>query len=148
MKWTNNIIINTTIENVWTVLTTEEYSSQTMPNVVESKLIEDKGDVKIYQDTYKEGNRAETYLLTLTTLSNTNTHKKQQFEFTIANMIATKGTYELEAIDENTTSFTYSGENKGANFIGKIMMTLAKLFASDKESREYTERVKACAEKL
>ncbi|WQI97471.1 SRPBCC family protein, partial [Rossellomorea vietnamensis] len=44
--------------------------------------------------------------------------------FTLAKAFEIEAAFTLHKIDENQTKFIYQGENKGLNFLGKVLLKL------------------------
>lgn len=148
MAWNKTIELNANIEDVWTLFSEENYKT-IMPQVVSHDLMsEDKeSKTKVYEEVYREGKREEKYLLTEILVEDTESIKHSTFSFTIANMIYSEGSFYLEAVDDKTTKFTYSGDNQGKNFFMKMMLKMASKKNDEKVVNEFMNRVKEEAEK-
>ena len=140
MAWNKTIEINENIEKVWSLFNEDNYK-KIMPQVVSHKLVSEDGNTKVYEEVYREGKREETYLLTEVLEQDTTDVKHSTFSFTIANMIESEGSFLLEKIDDQSTKFTYSGDNQGKNFFMKMMLKLASKKNDEKVVNEFMERV-------
>ncbi|GAB7390864.1 hypothetical protein [Lactococcus garvieae] len=149
MEWKDSIVIKANIDKVWRILNDETYLKEIKPQVVQSILIPEKsqGNIKVYNEMYQEGKRQESYELTLITEENIEELKKQSFNFIIANTIESTGYFSLKKGDEKTTIFTYSGLNKGVNFIGKILLKISKKSRNDNIVTDFLNKVKEVAER-
>ncbi|ASE35710.1 SRPBCC family protein [Mammaliicoccus sciuri] len=127
------IIIPTNIENVWSLFDLENIK-RIMPQIVDMKVINKTENVvgSTYEQTYKEGKRIMKYVVTDLEYTNTSNYKHNRSGFQLGKMFDIEADYILEKINENETKFTYSGQNKGLNFIGKIMLILMPKKQNDK----------------
>lgn len=144
MKFETNTIINAPIETVWDILNSRADLKLLDEKIISSTLISDTGKTKTYEETYAEGNKQETYIITVTTLRDDDI-KHQKFDFVIANSIKVTGEFKLTS-NNNTTTFTYSGTNSGVNILGKIMIFTMGIFQSKKLNEEFVIKVKQLAE--
>ncbi len=144
-QWTKDIEINAPIEQVWVLFdSTPENLQKIMPQVVEHKPIKITEEMvgSIYRQKYKEGKRIEEYDVETLEYSNTQNKKKLNVGFTLANMFEITALYELNKINDNKTSFTYTVTNRPL----KWFVTLFLLFATEKVVIKFLERVKNVAE--
>lgn len=143
MAWNKTITLNASLEDVWTLFNEDNYQ-RIMPQVISHKLVSENKETntKVYEEVYREGNREEKYLLTEIIEEDNDRIKHKTFSFTIANMIYSEGIFYLEAIDDQTTQFTYSGDNQGKNFFMKIMLKLASKKNDEKVVLEFLDRLK------
>lgn len=125
ITWHEERIIPVNIEKVWHLFELENIQ-RIMPNVVENKVIEQKEGVvgSTYQQKYKEGKRIETYIVEDLEYENTPEKKHNKIGFTLAKAFEIEAAFTLHKIDENQTKFIYQGENKGLNFLGKVLLKL------------------------
>lgn len=144
-QWTKDIEINAPIEQVWVLFdSTLENMQKIMPQVVEHKPIKITEEMvgSVYRQKYKEGKRIEEYDVETLEYSNTQNKKKLKVGFTLANMFEITALYELNKINDNKTSFTYTVTNRPL----KWFVTLFLLFATEKVVIKFLERVKNVAE--
>lgn len=148
MNWERKINIHANIETVWQLFT-EESMQRIMPQVVAHKLISTDPATKtsIYEETYAEGKREETYLLTEVIRLDTPTEKHKSFDFTIAKMIHSMGEFYLKQLSDSETLFIYRGQNEGLNFLGKTMLKMGSQKKNDAVVENFITRVKEEAEK-
>ncbi|QIK69583.1 SRPBCC family protein [Erysipelothrix sp. HDW6C] len=147
MEWKKKTTIEAPIEKVWRLFNEENYM-RIMPQVVAYKKIssDPKTRTTIYEETYREGKREETYELTEVIEIDTETEKLRRFSFTVANAIVSKGSFHLKRIDENRTEFIYSGSNVGKNLFFKFVLRLSSKKANEKVVVDFMNRVKAEAQ--
>ncbi|PEJ34186.1 hypothetical protein CN689_08560 [Peribacillus butanolivorans] len=144
-KWTKEIEINAPIEQVWKFLDgSVENMQQIMPQVVEQKPIKITEEVvgSVYRQKYREGKRTEEYDIETLEYSNATNEKKLKVGFTLAEMFEITAFYELNKINDNKTSFTYTVTNRPLKWFVKLFL----LFATDKVVVEFLDRVKKVAE--
>lgn len=148
ISWDQSIEINASIENIWALLQSEE-KQRIMPQVVHTKLLEadEVNNVFTYEQTYQEGKRQESYLLTEQILINTDNKKTKNFEFTISDVIHTNATFSLTKLSNNKTVFHYKGTNTGKSFLGKMMLKMASNTRNDKTVQDFLLLVKSESEK-
>lgn len=148
MGWERKIKIEAPIETVW-ALFTEANMNRIMPQVVAHKLIstDDSTNTSVYEETYAEGSREETYLLTEIIHLDTPAEKRKTFDFTIAKMIHSSGEFHLKKGNDRQTEFIYSGKNEGVNFLGKTMLKMASNKKNEAVVESFVHLVKQEAEK-
>ncbi|GGI65438.1 MULTISPECIES: SRPBCC family protein [Enterococcus] len=148
MSWESEMTIHANIETVWQLFT-EENMQRIMPQVVAHKLVSTDPITRtnIYEETYAEGKREETYLLTEIILLDTPTEKHKSFDFTIAKMIHSMGEFQLKKITDTETLFIYRGKNEGVNFLGKTMLKIGSQKKNDEVVENFVQLVKKEAEK-
>lgn len=144
ITWYEERVISVNIEKIWRLFDLENIQ-RIMPNVIEHKVLEKKEGVvgSTYQQKYKEGKRVETYIVEDVEYENTDHKKHNKSKFTLAKMFDVEVSFTLIKIDENQTRFIYQGQNKGANFFGKILLKLASLKSNDKVVKEFMDLVEA-----
>lgn len=144
-QWTKDTEIHAAIEQIWKLFNGSlEDMQKIMPQVVENKLITDTENHvgAVYLQTYKEGNRTQTYEVKTLEYMDTPEHKLIKVGFTIANMFEITARYELKKLDENKTWFQYTTTNHPLKWFIKIFL----VFASDKIVVQFVDRVKRVAE--
>ncbi|BCB02693.1 SRPBCC family protein [Bacillus sp. KH172YL63] len=142
ITWHEERIIPVNIEKVWHLFELENIQ-RIMPNVVENKVLEQKEGVvgSTYQQKYKEGKRIETYIVEDLEYENTPEKKHNKIGFTLAKAFDIKAEFTLHKIDEHQTRFIYKGENKGLNFLGKVLLKLGGEKNNHKVVTEFMDRV-------
>lgn len=125
IQWKEELIIQENIEKVWSLFS-EENIQRIMPKVIENKLIhKEEGEVgSKYQQKYKEGKRVETYIVETLGYENTDKKKHKKIGFILAKAFKINLSFTLEKIDDIHTRFIYEGQNKGVNFVGRVMLKL------------------------
>ena len=126
IQWKEDIVINENIEKVWSLFL-DKNIKKIMPKVEEHNLIE-KNENEVgakHQQSYREGKRVESYIVETLAYEDTESYKKKQIHFVLANAFETNLTFILEKIDDTHTKFIYEGTNAGVNFIGRAMLKLA-----------------------
>lgn len=149
IQWSEDSIIETNIEKVWSLFL-DKNIQKIMPKVEEHILIENNENEigAKHQQSYREGKRVETYIVNTLDYVDTETSKKKQISFVLANAFETNLTFKLEKIDENHTKLTYEGSNKGVNFVGRAMLKLGNKKGAMKVVEEFLQRVKQEAMKI
>ena len=148
IKWHEERVIPVNIETVWQLFELENIQ-RIMPNVVENKVLEQREGVvgSTYQQKYKEGKRIETYIVEDLEYENTPEKKHNKIGFTLAKAFEIEAAFTLIKIDENQTRFIYQGENKGLNFLGKVLLKLGGEKNNQKVVTEFMDRVETEAMK-
>ncbi|MGO4886385.1 SRPBCC family protein [Anaerobacillus sp. MEB173] len=144
-KWTKDIEIDASIEQVWTFLDSSlENMQQIMPQVVEHKPVNVTEEVvgSVYRQKYKEGKRTEEYDVETLEYINGTDEKKLKVGFTLANMFEITALYELKKINDTKTFFRYTVTNRPLKWFVKLFL----LFATEKVVVQFLERVKHVAE--
>ncbi|MBV7509414.1 SRPBCC family protein [Bacillus sp. sid0103] len=144
-EWMKEIEINAPIDQVWKLLDgTLEEMQKIMPQVVDHQAVKvtTEGVGSIYRQRYKEGKRIEEYDVETLEYVNTPAKKKLKVGFTLAKMFEITALYELSAINEQKTLFTYTCTNKPLKGFLKLFL----FFASDKIVVQFCERVKKVTE--
>lgn len=144
-QWTKDIEINAPIDTVWGLLDGSlEDMQRIMPQVVDHQPVKvtDEGVGSIYRQKYKEGKRVEEYDVETLEFENAPDKKKLKIGFTLAKMFEITALYELKAINEQKTHFSYTCTNRPL----KAFLKLFLFFASDKIVVQFCERVKKVAE--
>ena len=87
LTWNKEIIINAPIETVWKLFDLDQIQ-RIMPNIVENKPLNITEGVvgSTYEQTYREGKRTQTYIVTDLEYENTAHKKHNKTEFTLAKM--------------------------------------------------------------
>ena len=148
IKWHEERVIPVNIETIWQLFELENIQ-RIMPNVVENKVLEQREGVvgSTYQQKYKEGKRIETYIVEDLEYENTPEKKHNKIGFTLAKAFEIEAAFTLIKIDENQTRFIYQGENKGLNFLGKVLLKLGGEKNNQKVVTEFMDRVETEAMK-
>ncbi|MEG9295473.1 SRPBCC family protein [Mangrovibacillus sp. Mu-81] len=144
IKWNEERIIPVNIEEIWNLFKLENIQ-RIMPNVVENKVLEQKEGVvgtKI-QQKYKEGKRIETYIVEDLEYDNMPKKKHNKIGFTLAKAFEIEASFTLVKIDEEETNFIYSGQNKGLNFLGKVLLKLGGERNNNKVVTDFMDRVES-----
>jgi hypothetical protein len=144
IKWNEERIIPVNIEEIWNLFKLENIQ-RIMPNVVENKVLEQKEGVvgtKI-QQKYKEGKRIETYIVEDLEYDNMPEKKHNKIGFTLAKAFEIEASFTLVKIDEEETNFIYSGQNKGLNFLGKVLLKLGGERNNNKVVTDFMDRVES-----
>ncbi len=142
IKWHEERIIPVNIETIWHLFELENIQ-RIMPNVVENKVLEQKEGVvgSTYQQKYKEGKRIETYIVEDLEYENTPLKKHNKIGFTLAKAFEIEASFTLHKIGKDQTKFIYQGENKGLNFLGKVLLKLGGEKNNNKVVTEFMDRV-------
>lgn len=149
MKWEKEIEIEAPIETVWNLFD-EAHPQRVMPKVDTNEWIVKNEPLtgSSYKQTYREGKRTESYLVTISEHIDEPDHKKKTIQFILANLFETKLTFAMEKVTESQTRFRYIGSNEGINFTGKMMLKLGKKQENGGPVvEEFIQRVKREAEK-
>ncbi|TMU85204.1 SRPBCC family protein [Bacillus sp. BHET2] len=148
INWHEERIIPVNIETIWHLFEIENIQ-RIMPNVVENKVLEQKEGVvgSTYQQKYKEGKRIETYIVEDLEYENTPEKKHNKIGFTLAKAFEIETEFTFYKIDENQTRFIYKGENRGVNFLGKVLLKLGGEKNNNKVVTDFMDRVESEAMK-
>ncbi|WP_404450623.1 SRPBCC family protein [Virgibacillus necropolis] len=143
IQWSKEIMIPTDIETVWELFDGEQIQ-RIMPNVVEHKPIEIKEGVigSTYQQTYQEGKRKETYVVTIIEYENTDQRKHEKIEFVLAKAFKIQTTFTLLKENDQQTTLIYSGQNEGINFLGRAMLKLGGKKNNEKVVNDFVNLVR------
>jgi hypothetical protein len=142
IKWYEEKIIPVNIETIWTLFELENIQ-RIMPNVIENKVLERKEGVvgSTYQQKYKEGKRVETYIVEDLEYENTPDKKHNKSGFTLAKAFEIEVAFTLIKLNENETKFIYQGQNKGVNFLGKVLLKMGGEKNNNKVVMDFMELV-------
>jgi len=142
LTWSKEIIIDANIETIWNLFEVDNIQ-RIMPQVIEHKVIEGRiGEVGTkYRQKYQEGKRIETYIVEDLEHEDLPDKKHHRIGFVLAKMFEIEAAYTLVKIDEETTSFVYSGQNKGLNFVSKTLLIIGGMKNNEKIVLEFMERV-------
>lgn len=149
MKWDRAIEIEAPIEVVWNLFD-ESHPERIMPKVDSNEWIVQNDPLtgSSYKQTYREGKRTESYLVTITEFKDEPEHKVKAIQFVLAKVFETTLTFEMKKLSESSTHFRYIGSNEGINFVGKSMLKLGKKQDNGGPVvEEFVNRVKREAEK-
>lgn len=143
LTWHKEITIQAPIETVWNLFELDQIQ-RIMPNVVEHKPLEIKEGVigSTYQQTYKEGKRTETYIVTDIEHENTPDKKHNKVEFSLAKVFKVQAGFTLIKVDDETTRFIYTGQNEGLNFLGRLLTKFAPKKQNEKVVNDFVELVR------
>ena len=144
LTWKKEIVIPASIETVWQLFQLDQIQ-RIMPNVVEHKPLEIKEGVvgSTYLQTYQEGKRKETYIVTDLEYENTEQKKHSKIAFTLAKAFNIEASFTLIKIDDQSTRFIYSGKNEGTNFLWRMLTQLGGKKSNEKVVNDFVELVKA-----
>ncbi|MEK3886158.1 SRPBCC family protein [Bacillus sp. FSL K6-3431] len=142
IKWSKEITIPTNIETVWRLFDLDQIQ-RIMPNVIEHKPMEIKEGVvgSTYQQTYQEGKRKETYIVTDLEYENTNQKKHKKIEFILAKAFRIQTSFTLVKEADQRTKFIYSGQNEGINFLGRSLIKLGGTKNNEKVVNDFVKLV-------
>lgn len=148
LSWDQSIEIQASIEKIWSLLQSEDRQT-IMPGVVNTKLIQadETANIYLYEQTYQEGKRQETYELTEQILLDTPQQKRKTFAFTIGGMIHTEAVFDLMKLTNERTVFHYSGTNTGESFLGRMMLKMASNAKNDQTVEKFLHLMKQESEK-
>ncbi|WP_342527823.1 SRPBCC family protein [Chryseomicrobium sp. FSL W7-1435] len=149
MKWDCSIDINAPIEIVWDLFD-ERHPKRIMPKVDSNEWIVQNEPLtgSSYKQTYREGKRTETYLVTITEFKDEPEEKTKSIQFVLANLFETNLTFEMQKLADSRTQFRYVGSNEGINLMAKTMLKLGKKQENGGPVvAEFMDRVKQEAEK-
>ncbi|HEU4962248.1 MAG TPA: SRPBCC family protein [Bacilli bacterium] len=149
IHWNESITIAASIETVWSLFA-DKNIRRIMPKVDEHVLIEKtEGEVGAkHRQSYREGNRVETYIVETLAYEDREDEKRKQIHFLLANMFETTLTFTLRKIDDTHTSLTYEGQNEGVNFAAKAMLKLSPKKSNDKVIQDFLRLVEQEATKV
>ncbi|WLR46454.1 SRPBCC family protein [Halobacillus litoralis] len=142
IQWENDRVIAAPIDEVWELF--RDYNiKRIMPKVEEHELIE-KTETEVgakHRQTYREGKRLQTYMVETLAYEESPERKHKKIAFVIGKAFEVTASFLLEKVDEEHTRLTYSGQNKGVNFVGKAMMKLANKKGNERVVEEFLDRV-------
>ncbi|MFP3361521.1 SRPBCC family protein, partial [Planococcus sp. SIMBA_143] len=72
---------------------------------------------------------------------NTPLKKHNKIGFTLAKAFEIEASFTLHKIGKDQTKFIYQGENKGLNFLGKVLLKLGGEKNNNKVVTEFIDRV-------
>ncbi|QFF97973.1 SRPBCC family protein [Psychrobacillus glaciei] len=144
LTWHKEIIIPTAIDRVWNLFELDQIQ-RIMPNVVKHKPLEIKEEVigSTYEQTYREGKRTETYIVTDIEYENTKQKKHKKVEFALAKAFKIQTAFTLIKLDDKSTKFIYTGQNEGLNLMGKTFIKLGSKKRNDKVVDAFVELVRS-----
>jgi hypothetical protein len=142
IKWHEERVIPVNIEVIWKLFELENIQ-RIMPNVIENKVLEQKEGMagSKYQQKYREGKRIETYIVENLEYENTPERKHNKIGFTLAKAFEIETSFTLVKMNEEETNFIYSGQNKGLNFLGKVLLKLGGEKNNNKVVSDFMDRV-------
>ncbi|MGR3763222.1 SRPBCC family protein [Rossellomorea sp. NS-SX7] len=144
IKWHEERVIPVNIEVIWGLFELENIQ-RIMPNVIENKVLERKEGVvgSKYQQKYKEGKRIETYIVEDLEFENSPERKHNKIGFTLAKAFEVEASFTLVKLNEEETNFIYTGQNKGLNFLGKVLLKLGGEKNNNKVVTDFMDRVES-----
>ncbi|WP_233129718.1 MULTISPECIES: SRPBCC family protein [Salimicrobium] len=147
ITWSEEITIDANIETVWELFK-DKNITRIMPQVEEHALIEkEENEVGArHRQTYREGKRTETYIVTTTACEDREEHKLKEVTFTVGRAFDIKTSYTFQKLTENRTRLIYEGTNEGASVLGKIMLKIVRDKSNRKVVHDFLERVREEAE--
>ncbi|WNB91919.1 SRPBCC family protein [Bacillus sp. NEB1478] len=142
ITWSEEKVIPVQIDKVWELFE-DRNLQRIMPNVVDHKPLEIKEGVigSTYEQKYREGKRVETYIVEYTEYENTDSKKHKKMEFTLGKAFEVEAAFTLIKVDENSTRFIYKGQNKGINFLGRVLLKIAGDKNNNKVVQDFMELV-------
>ncbi len=145
-KWSNEIEINAPIEKVWALFDGSLKDLQKiMPQVIANDVVSetDDGVGSIHLQKFKEGKQVMEYMVETLEYVNLPNEKVKRITFKLNDIFEVTRRYELVKVEEDKTLFKYTSTNRAL----KLYVRLMSLFASNKVSLGFIERVKEVAEK-
>lgn len=145
-KWSNEIEINAPIEEVWTLFDGSlEDLQKIMPQVIANEVLSetDDGVGSIHLQKFKEGKQIMEYMVETLEYINLPDEKTKKITFKLNDIFEVTRRYELIKVEEDKTLFKYTSTNRAL----KLYVRLFSLFASNKVSLGFVQRVKEVAEK-
>lgn len=149
IKWKEETIIEANIEQIWELFL-DKNIKKIMPKVEEHTLMEKK-EWEIgakHQQKYREGKRVETYIVETLAYENHPEKKLKQISFVLGKAFEINLTFKLEKLDDKNTKFTYEGQNKGVNFVGRAMLKLGSEKSNNQVVQDFMGKVKQEALKV
>ncbi|MCA1055660.1 SRPBCC family protein [Rossellomorea aquimaris] len=142
IEWHEERVIPVNIEVIWNLFALENIQ-RIMPNVIENKVLERKEGVvgSKYQQKYKEGKRIETYVVEDLEYENTPERKHNKIGFTLAKAFEVEASFTLVKLNEEETNLIYSGQNRGLNFLGRVLLKLGGEKNNKKVVTDFMDRV-------
>lgn len=144
-KWSSEIVIDAPIEKIWAFFDGSlEDMQKIMPQVIANECIEetDEGVGSIHLQKFKEGKQVMEYMVETLEYVNQPNEKKKEICFTLTDIFEVTRGYELIKLEEHKTLFKYTSTNRAL----KLYVRLFSLFASNKVSLGFVQRVKEVAE--
>lgn len=142
IQWREEIIIETNIENVWSLFY-DKNIQRIMPKVEEHILVEKKENEvgAKHRQTYREGKRLETYIVETLDYIDLADEKRKKISFVLGKAFEITLIYSLLKVDDNHTKFIYEGQNEGVNFVGRAMIKLGSEKSNLKVVEEFMMKV-------
>ncbi|WKA56859.1 SRPBCC family protein [Planococcus shenhongbingii] len=142
ITWSEEKIIDANIEKIWNLFA-DENIQKIMPKVERHRLIE-KQPHEVgakHEQTYREGKRAETYVVETLAYEDRDDKKFKKTSFVLGGAFQVTFAIALEKIGKDRTKFTYSGQNKGINFVGRAMLKLGSEKSNMRVVHEFMGKV-------
>ncbi|MBT2582187.1 SRPBCC family protein [Planococcus sp. ISL-109] len=147
VKWKEQLTIDASIERVW-ALFQDESIQHIMPKVETHELVEgtaNKAGAK-HAQVYTEGKQQQRYIVETVSYVDEPDRKYRETAFAMGQMFRVRYHFLLEKVDNQSTRFTYEGENKGMNLTGKTMLLAGSKKAARQTVLDFMNRVKKQAE--
>lgn len=145
-RWSQEIEINAPIEEVWALFDGSlEDMQKIMPQVIANEPMEITDEVvgSVHLQKFKEGKQVMEYLVETLEYTNKPNEKKKTIGFTLSDIFEVTRGYELIKLEDDKTLFKYTSTNRAL----KLYVRLFSLFASNKVSIGFVQRVKEIAER-
>ena len=149
VTWHEEKSLDVPIEEAWHIFDHDRLQ-RLIPGVVQHEVIERKPGVvgSTYRQTYMQGNRLETYIVTDLAYTNEPDFKQNTIGFTLAKIFKLEMTFTLKRLDETSCQLIYTGKNEGANFVGRSLLSLGGERETEKIVQGLLRRVEQEASQL
>lgn len=144
-KWSREIEIDAPIDKVWALFDGSLKDMQKiMPQVIANDPIEqtEEGAGSVHLQKFQEGKQVMEYMVETLKYVNTPDKKEKKIGFTLSDIFEVTRGYELLKLDDHRTLFKYTSTNRAL----KLYVRLFSMFASNKVSLGFVQRVKEVAE--
>jgi len=144
-KWASEIEIDAPIDKVWALFDgTLKDMQKIMPQVIANDPVEQTEEEvgSIHLQKFQEGKQVMEYMVETLEYVNNPNEKKKKIGFTLSDIFEVTRGYELIKLDDNKTLFKYTSTNRAL----KLYVRLFSMFASNKVSLGFVQRVKEVAE--
>ncbi|WP_339292025.1 SRPBCC family protein [Paenibacillus sp. FSL W8-0187] len=142
IQWKEDITIAAHIDKVWELFS-DQHIRRIMPKVEEHTLIE-KNETEAgakHRQTYREGKRAETYIVETLVYEDLQDKKRKKIRFVLGNAFEVTLSFTLHKLDPAHTQFIYEGQNLGVNFVGRAMLKLGSQKSNNQSVQDFLQRV-------
>lgn len=142
VTWREEKVLAIPIEQAWHLFDHDRLQ-RLIPGVVQHEVIECKPGVvgSTYRQTYMQGNRLETYIVTDLAYTNEPDYKQNTIGFTLAKMFRLEMSFALKRIDATSCRLIYTGKNEGVNFVGRSLLSLGGERENEKIVKGFLERL-------